>query len=179
MDLVAIGKVVRAIGLGGWIGVAGSDGTLAKLSRVALRREPGQPAMWPIREARPQGKLWAVRLDGVADRLAAEALVGCEVLAERGEIGVAGKDQHFWSDLKGLPVSTTGGVVVGRVTGLYQTGAVDVLAVTRPGGGEVLIPLAPYVEVDVEGGRVVIDPPDGLLELGGPEKAGGDPERGS
>ena len=58
---------------------------------------------------------------------------------------------------------TAAGAVVGRVTGLYATGAVDVLVVTGP-GGEKLVPLAPYVAVEKEAGRIVVDPPDGLLD---------------
>ena len=49
------------------------------------------------------------------------------------------------------------------MTGLYETGGVDVLVVTGE-RGEQLVPLAPYVEVDLEGRRIVVDPPEGLLE---------------
>jgi 16S rRNA processing protein RimM len=45
---------------------------------------------------------------------------------------------------------------------LFVTGGVDVLVVRGP-GGERLVPLAPYVTVDRERGRVVVDPPPGLL----------------
>jgi ribosomal 30S subunit maturation factor RimM len=41
---------------------------------------------------------------------------------------------------------------------------VDVLGVAGE-SGEVLIPLAPYVQVDLENRRIVVDPPEGLLEL--------------
>ena len=59
---------------------------------------------------------------------------------------------------------TVTGEEVGKVTGLLETGGVDVLVVTGP-RGERLVPLAPYVEVDREAGRVVVDPPEGLLDL--------------
>ncbi|HEX7488186.1 MAG TPA: ribosome maturation factor RimM [Anaeromyxobacteraceae bacterium] len=173
-----IGKVVRPIGLHGFIGVAGTDGALGTLRRVALRREGEAEREYDVLEARPQGKLWAARLEGVATREEAEALVGCEVLAERAALGEAGQDRHFWADLEGLPVMTVGGELVGEVTGLLETGAVDVLVVMGA-RGEVLIPLAPYVTVDREAGRVVVDPPEGLLELAaeGREAKGG-PGRG-
>ncbi len=61
-------------------------------------------------------------------------------------------------------MSTVQGVEIGKVTGLLETGGVDVLVVTGP-GGERLVPLAPYVEVDMAQGRVVVDPPEGLLDL--------------
>jgi 16S rRNA processing protein RimM len=164
VELLRIGRVVRAVGLKGHVGVAGTEGALGRLERVALRRGSDEPAVWRILEARPQGKLWAVRLEGVADRSAAEAMVGAEVLATREDLGEAGTDAFYWADLVGLPVVTVDGATIGEVTGLYETGAVDVLVVTTEGGGEKLVPLAPYVEVDRAGKRIVVDPPEGLLD---------------
>jgi 16S rRNA processing protein RimM len=161
--LVRIGKVVRAVGLKGHLGVGGSEGALGELDRIALRRGDGEPETMTIEEARPQGRIWAVKLEGVSDRTAAEALVGSEVLAAREELGEAGEGGHLWADLEGLEVVTAAGETVGRVTGLYDTGGVDVLVVSGP-RGEKLVPLAPYVEVDREGRRIVVDPPEGLLD---------------
>jgi 16S rRNA processing protein RimM len=163
MALVPLGKVVRAVGLKGFVGIAGSEGALAGLETIALRRGDGEPETRRIEEARPQGRVWAVKIEGVADRTAAEALVGTEVLARREDLGDPGEGRHWWADLEGLPVVTAAGDAVGKVTGLYETGGVDVLVVTGE-RGEKLIPLAPYVEVDREGRRIVVDPPEGLLE---------------
>jgi len=160
--LVSIGKVVRAVGLKGLVGVGGTDGGLARLGQVVLERS-GQQRRLAVLEARPQGKVWAVQLEGISDRTAAEGLVGSTVLAERDELGEAGEGSHYWADLEGLPVVTVSGERVGTVTGLYETGGVDVLVVTGE-RGEVLIPLAPYVEVDLEAKRIVVDPPAGLLD---------------
>jgi len=179
VGLVRIGKVVRAVGLAGHVGVAGSEGTLATLERVALRRPGGADEPRRVVEARPQGRVWAVLLEGVAGRTAAEALVGSEVLAERDDLGEAGEGRHYWADLEGLEVVTVRGERVGRVTGLLETGGVDVLVVTGARGREQLVPLAPYVKVEQAERRVVVDPPDGLLDLeavDGEERGG--PERG-
>jgi 16S rRNA processing protein RimM len=174
--LVAIGKVARAIGLGGFVGVGGSSGALETLEEVTLRRRGAPDRTWRVLEARPQGKVWAVRLEGIQDRDAAERLVGSEVLAERERLGEAGEGQHYWADLEGLAVRTEAGEPLGTVTGLLETGAVDVLVV-QGGHGELLIPLAPYVRVDQDARVVVVDPPEGLLELGKADEKGG-PERG-
>ncbi|HYG69470.1 MAG TPA: ribosome maturation factor RimM [Anaeromyxobacteraceae bacterium] len=162
MALVVLGKVVRAVGLRGHLGVAGTEGAIGRLERLTLRRA-GDDVEVRIEEARPQGRIWAVKVAGVADRTEAERWVGAEVLADRAELGEAGESRHWWADLEGRPVVTVGGEEIGKVTGLYETGGVDVLVVTRD-GQERLIPLAPYVEVDVAGGRIVVDPPDGLLD---------------
>lgn len=164
MALVRLGKVVRALGLGGHLGVAGSEGALAGLARVTLRGPGGAEREVAVTEARRQGRLWAIRVEGVLDRTDAEGCVGAEVLVEREALGEAGENRHFWADLEGLPVVTVAGEPVGNVTGLYETGGVDVLVV-KGGRGEVLIPLAPYVEVDLRAGRIVVDPPEGLLEV--------------
>ena len=163
MALVRIGKVVRAVGLKGYLGVAGSEGAVGELREILLRRGDAEPERRRVEEARPQGRVWAVKLEGVSDRTAAELLVGAEVLAPREELGEAGEGRLLWADLEGLEVVTAAGEVVGRVTELYETGAVDVLVVTGP-RGEKLIPLAPYVTVDREARRIVVDPPEGLLD---------------
>jgi 16S rRNA processing protein RimM len=163
VGLVRIGKVVRAVGLKGHLGVVGSDGLLEGLAALTLRVGGAAPERRRIEEARPQGRVWAVKLEGVSDRTAAERLVGAEVWAPREELADPGEGRLLWADLEGLEVVTKAGVIVGTVTALYETGAVDVLVVTGP-GGEKLVPLAPYVEVDLAGRRIVVDPPEGLLD---------------
>lgn len=162
MALVRIGKVVRAVGLKGYLGVAGSEGALGEVGQIVLRRGEAEETR-RIEEARPQGHLWAVKVEGISDRTAAERLVGAEVLVPREELGDAGEGRHLWVDLEGLEVVTAAGEAVGRVTGLYETGGVDVLVV-KGARGEKLVPLAPYVAVDREGRRIVVDPPEGLLD---------------
>jgi 16S rRNA processing protein RimM len=163
--LVRIGTVVRAVGLKGHLGVAGSAGGLAALEEVALRAGESAPRRFAVLEARPQGRLWALKVDGIADRTAAEEWIRADVLAEREALGEAGEGLHYWADLEGLAVETAAGEPVGTVTGLLETGGVDVLVVTG-GGEERLVPLAPYVTVDRAAGKVVVDPPEGLLDLG-------------
>lgn len=164
-SLLRLGTVVRAIGLRGLLGVSGTEGGVARAGRVTLRR-PGQPGeSRAVLEARRQGRVWAVRVEGVDGREAAEALVGSEVLAERSSLGDPGEGRHYWGDLEGLEVETADGRTLGRVAGLYVTGGVDVLSV-RGEGGERLVPLAPWVTVDREAGRVRVDAPEGLWESG-------------
>ncbi len=173
MAWVRLGKVVRAVGLKGHLGVAGTEGGVGSVGRISLRRPGAEPEERAVLEARPQGRIWAVRVEGIADRTAAERAVGAEVWAERDELGDAGEGRHFWADLEGLAVVTAAGEDVGAVTGLYETGGVDVLGVTGGDGQERLIPLAPYVQVDLAARRIVVDPPEGLLDLGAERERGG------
>lgn len=160
MSWVRLGTVVRAVGLDGRLGVAGTEGALSRMSRVALRGA-GTEVESKVLGAGPQGRIWWLRLEGVSDRTAAEALRGREVWGRREEMGDPGEGRHFWADLEGLPVLRAGGGEIGRVEALYVTGGVDVLVV-RGAQGERLVPLAPWVTVERD--RVVVDAPPGLLE---------------
>jgi 16S rRNA processing protein RimM len=163
MGWVRLGKVVRAVSLDGRVGVAGTEGALSRVEQVELRRAGSASRERKVLGAGPQGRIWWLRLEGVADRTAAEGLVGSEVWGRREQMGEAGEGFHFWADLEGLPVVTTAGEELGKVEELFVTGGVDVLVVRGP-GGERLVPLAPYVTVDRERGRVVVDAPPGLLD---------------
>jgi 16S rRNA processing protein RimM len=160
MTWVRLGTVVRAVGLDGRLGVAGTEGALTRMTHVALRGG-GSETERRVLGSGPQGKVWWLRLEGVSDRTAAEALRGREVWGRREELGDPGAGCHFWADLEGLPVFDAGGRALGRVEELYVTGGVDVLVVRGP-GGERLVPLAPWVTVERD--RVVVDAPAGLLD---------------
>ncbi len=176
MGLLRIGKVARALGLQGQLGIAGPEGAIANLRRVVLQKPGGEAEARVVQEAKRQGKLWAVRVEGISDRRGAEEWIGSEVLAEREDLGEAGEGLHWWGDLEGLAVETSAGEKLGRVAGLYVTGGIDVLVVEGR-KGEQLVPLAPYVTVEREAGRVVVDPPEGLLDLDEEEEKGGPHQR--
>jgi 16S rRNA processing protein RimM len=176
MAWVRLGTVVRAVGLDGKVGVAGTEGALARMSSVALRRAGEAEIVRKVLSAGPQGRIWWLRLDGVEGRSAAEGLRGSEGWGRREEMGDAGEGRHFWADLEGMPVVAASGVELGRVAELFVTGGVDVLVV-RGSGGERLVPLAPWVTVDREQGRVVVDAPPGLLDGGDEEVRGTERKR--
>jgi 16S rRNA processing protein RimM len=70
-------------------------------------------------------------------------------------------------ELVGLAAVLGDGTPLGSVTEVVHGPAGDLLAIAREGGGEVLVPfIREFVpEVDVAGGRVVLTPPEGLLDL--------------
>jgi 16S rRNA processing protein RimM len=104
-------------------------------------------------------------LAGMADRSAAEALRGAEVFIREADAAPLDEDEYFLHDLPGLRVETTAGEQVGTVKEVLETGANEVLIVTRPEGGEVLIPMIRDVvkSLDIPAGRLVIEPMEGLL----------------
>jgi 16S rRNA processing protein RimM len=94
----------------------------------------------------------------VNDRNAAEALQGYEIAVPRAELPPAEEDEYYWDDIIGLEVVNLAGESLGKVAGLLETGAHDILKVAA-GEVERLIPFTdPIVrEVDTGAGRIVVD----------------------
>jgi 16S rRNA processing protein RimM len=113
-----------------------------------------------------------VRFEGIGDRTAAAELGGTWLLADSATFAALDDPDLFRDgDLVGLSVRTVDGTVVGTVTDVLHHGQ-DVLAIQPAAtggarGGQILIPFVKAIvpEVDIPGGVVVIDPPEGLLNL--------------
>lgn len=116
------------------------------------------------------------RIDGVADRTAAEALRGLRLYAARAQLPPAGPDEWYEDDLIGLAARGSDGRAWGTVQAVHDFGAGTVLELS---GGEhgrsFMVPFndATVPAVDVEGGTVTVDPPHGLLEDGAERRRDG------
>ena len=107
-----------------------------------------------------------VRLSGVETREAADALRGTRLYVDRSALPALPEDEFYHADLVGMVVQDPGGAVIGEVRAVLNHGASDLLEVARPKGATVLIPFTRAVvpTVDLAAGRIVADPPEGLLD---------------
>ncbi|HEY7458616.1 MAG TPA: ribosome maturation factor RimM [Xanthobacteraceae bacterium] len=112
------------------------------------------------------GRLIA-RFDGVSDRNAAERLTDIELFVPRERLPKQKDANTFYqADLVGLRVETKDGAPLGTVAAIQNFGAGDLLEIRPVSGGTTF--MVPFVEqfvptVDVEGERIVVDPPEGAL----------------
>jgi 16S rRNA processing protein RimM len=114
-----------------------------------------------------QGRLIAV-FDGIADRNVAEVLRGVLLAVDSADVAPPDDPDEFHDhQLVGLTAVTPAGETLGEVAGIDHAPASDLLVLRRTGGGTALIPFVRAIvpEVDLAGGRVVVDPPGGLLDL--------------
>lgn len=114
------------------------------------------------------------RIEGVADRSAAEALRGLRLYVERGVLPETGEQEWYEADLVGLAAVGQDGRDWGKVVAFHDFGAGLMMEVSGgPSTGPVILPFTDEAvpEIDVEGGRVVIDPPAGLLAGGQTKEA--------
>jgi 16S rRNA processing protein RimM len=103
----------------------------------------------------------------VADRSTAESLRGVLLLAEVADDERPDDPDEFYDhQLAGLAVVTTRGGHVGDVAEVLHLPSQDLLAVRTADGREVLIPFVAQIvpSIDLEAGRVVVDPPPGLID---------------
>jgi 16S rRNA processing protein RimM len=166
---VVVGRVGRAHGVHGEVAVQ------VRTDAPELRFAPGsvltsdRPEVGPltVEAARPHSGRWLVRFRGVPDRPAAQALTGALLLLDPAAAGDAGEDAWWDHELAGLRVVTPAGEPLGVVDDVVHTAGGDLLSVRRPDGREALVPFVRAIvpEVDPAAGRVVVDPPPGLLEL--------------
>jgi 16S rRNA processing protein RimM len=107
-----------------------------------------------------------VRVPGVADRDAAERLKGLRLYVPRAALPEPEEEEYYHADLLGLRVELTDGSEFGRVRAVHDFGAGDSIEVVRADGGTVMVPFtrAAVPVVDLADGRLVVDPPEGLLD---------------
>lgn len=130
----------------------------------ALSTEPAAAGPLTVERTRVQKDRWYATFAEVGDRTAAEALRGVALVVP-AEASADEEDAWYPHELAGLRAELADGTVVGEVVGLAHLPAQDALVVREPDGRESLVPFVRAIVpvVDVAGGRVVLDPPAGLL----------------
>jgi 16S rRNA processing protein RimM len=168
-DTVVVGRIGRPHGVRGevTVEVRTDDPDLRFVPGAVLRTDP--PERGPITIA---GVHWhsgtlLLRLEGVDSREAAEAVRNTELVVPVAELPeIEDPDSYYDHQLVGLTARLSDDAVLGEVTAILHE-AQDLLVVRRVEGGEVLIPFVSAIvpTVDLDGGFVVVDPPEGLLDL--------------
>lgn len=168
-ELVAIARVARPHGLRGEVSADvltdfperfdGLENVIAVLpgdERRELR----------IERFRFQNERVLLKFAGI-DRIEdTESLRNAEICVTETETVVLEEGEFFDWELSGCTVETVTGETVGTVKELMRTGGTEVLVI-EGADKEYLIPFAESIctEVDIEKKRIVIDPPEGLLEF--------------
>jgi 16S rRNA processing protein RimM len=114
-----------------------------------------------------QGRL-LVTFDGVYDRDVADGLRGVLLCVDSAEVTPPDDPDEFLDhQLVGLTAVTPAGETLGEVAAIDHAPASDLLVLRRTAGKTALVPFVKAIvpEVDLAGGRVVVDPPEGLLDL--------------
>jgi 16S rRNA processing protein RimM len=191
---LVVGRIVRPHGLRGEVSVeirTDAPGHRFAVGSV-LGTDPAAAGPLTVAGARWHTSHLLIRFAGIADRDQADPLRGVWLTVDPADVPPPEDDDEFYDhQLVGLTVVTVSGEPVGAVTDVLHHGQ-DLLVIQpvpeNPAGqqaaggdevgepvaagprrGEMLVPFvaAIAVEVDLAAGKLVIDPPPGLLELSG------------
>ncbi|MDQ1629093.1 MAG: rRNA processing protein RimM [Actinomycetota bacterium] len=166
---VIVGRLGRPHGLRGEVSVeVRTDDPEGRLAPGAvLRTDPAAAGPLTIATGRVHGGRLMLRFEGYDDRRDAERLRGVLLVVDV-DVDERPEDPEEFYDrqLVGLAVVTAGGEPVGALHEVLHLPGQDVLAVRGDDGRETLIPFVhEFVpEVDLDGGRIVVEPPPGLLD---------------
>ena len=158
---VTLGRISGVHGVQGWVRVHSDTSpreNIVSYSPWHLEHENRQ-VLLKVKSGRRQGKAVVAKLQGCNDRDSAEELVGAVIRVPRSALpDTTVPGEYYWADLVGLSVETVGGVELGRIENLFETGSNDVMVVQ--GDRERLVP---YIwdqvvrEVDLEAGLMRVD----------------------
>ena len=145
--MVIMGRIVAAQGLQGWVKVQAFTEYLDSLLDYHtwyLGKDKHPWREFKVLECNVHTKVLVAKLEGIADRTAAEKCKGMLIAVPRSSLPEKSEDEYYWSDLIGMKVVNLQDAELGMVESLIETGANDVLCV-RNENGEVLIPFLAQV----------------------------------
>jgi 16S rRNA processing protein RimM len=166
---VTVGRIGRPHGIRGAVvvGVRTDEPELRFAKGSRLDTDPVGIGPLTVAASRWHSSELLVRFEGVDDRDAAAELRGTWLLVDSATFAPLDDPDEFRDgDLIGLAVRTVDGAAVGTVDDVLHSGQ-DVLVIKSPDGRDVMVPFVlPLVpEVDVSSGYLVINPPEGLLDM--------------
>ncbi|HEX9040619.1 MAG TPA: ribosome maturation factor RimM [Trebonia sp.] len=166
---VTVGRIGRPHGIRGAVvvGVRTDEPELRFAKGSRLDTDPADLGPLVVAGSRWHSSELLVRFEGIDDRDAAADLRGTWLLVDSATLAPPDDPDEFRDgDLIGLAVRTVDGTAVGTVGDVLHSGQ-DVLVIKSPDGREIMVPFVlPLVpEVDVATGYLVINPPEGLLDL--------------
>jgi 16S rRNA processing protein RimM len=174
LDTVVVGRIGRPHGVRGevTVEVRTDDPGLRFAPGSVLRTDPADRGPLTVAGVHWHSGTLLLRLEGpdgrpVDTREAAEAVRNTELLVAVADLPeIEDPDSYYDHQLVGLTARSTDDTVLGEVTAVRHE-AQDLLVLRRPEGGTALIPFVSAIvpTVDLAGGYLVVDPPEGLLEL--------------
>ncbi|GAA3812290.1 ribosome maturation factor RimM [Cellulomonas soli] len=178
---LTVARIGRAHGLHGEVALdLRTDTPHERFAEGAqLRTDPPTAGPLTVERTRVQQDRWYVTFAQVHDRTGAEALRGVDLVVEAAESDE--DDAWYPHELAGLRAEHVDGRVLGEIVGLEHLPAHDMLVLRESEGARTLVPFVRAIVpvVDVAGGRVVLDPPGGLLASDAANLVVSDETRGS
>jgi 16S rRNA processing protein RimM len=165
-DLICIGSIAGAYGVRGEVRVKSYCATPEDIETYSPLSDESGKRQFALALVRPIKNGYAARITDVATKEEADALRGTDLFTDRANLPSLPDDEFYHADLIGLQVYDTGGVLLGKVKTVQNHGADDLLELQLAGtSATTFLPFtkAAVPTVDLASGRIVADPPLGVL----------------
>jgi 16S rRNA processing protein RimM len=166
-EWAAIGQVVALFGVRGELKVRSLSDIPDRFTQLEAVHLSSDYRRLEIERVRPyKGEMVILKLRGIDDAQAAEALCRQNLLIPLGQLAQLPPNNYYQHDILGLAVYLPDGRELGRVVDIWETGSNDVYVVRTLDGRQALIPAIREVvrQVDLIRHTMSIDPLPGLLE---------------
>lgn len=160
--MILIGRITAAHGIKGEVVIASRTARPEDVAAYGPVSDAEGKRQFTIQSARAASKGVIARIEGIADRNAAEALKGTDLYVPRDRLPPPAEGEYYAGDLIGLEASDPNGTRLGRIVDVPNYGAGDLLDID-PGDGSqsflVVVSEDTVRDVDIAGGRIVVDVP--------------------
>lgn len=167
--LVPIGEIVTTHGLAGWLKLNAFNRETSALTpgtAVFLKKKNGEPSAHEIEASRSHRNQWLLKLKGTDSIDAAQHWIGALLCVDAVGLENLQPGEYYHYQVIGFEVFSITGERIGAISSILSTPGGE-LYVVQAAGREHLIPAVKELieKVDFSAGKVIIDPPDGLLDL--------------
>jgi 16S rRNA processing protein RimM len=167
-EYLLLGKIAKAHGLHGELKIflhSGQPENIAEYRELVLVNGTGViSSPLAILKSRIQGKAVIVQLASIGNRTQAEMVEDYGVLLARKHLVAIGENEYYWHQYQDKLVVDLEGNIIGRVDRLFTNGAQDILVI-KAGNEEILIPVTRDILVGETTGKLIVNPPPGLIEI--------------
>ncbi len=164
-DRICVGAIAGAFGVQGEVRLKSFCTEATDIASYGPLFTGDGARSFKVKLTRPVAGGLGARLSGVSTKEEADALKGTELFVDRSRLPKLPDDEFYHTDLIGLQVRDTGGAVIGTVAAVHNHGAGDILEIRLEGPKSALLlpfTVATVPTVDIAGGSMVVDVPEGL-----------------
>ena len=165
-DLICIGAVAGSFGVRGEVRLKSFCAVPEDIESYSPLQSEDGSQKFTVSLTRVTNNGFVAILGGINTKEQADAIKGLRLFTPRDALPNLPDDEYYYSDLTGLDVFDTGGTLLGQVKSVVNHGAADLLEIHGTGLKDtVFLPFtqAAVPTVDLDQGRIIADPPDGLF----------------
>lgn len=165
-NLICVGVIIAAHGIKGDVKIKSFTEVPKNIVKYGPLTDVTGESAFQIKIKKIEKNFLIGSLLGVNERSSAESLKGLKLFIFKKYLPATKSDEFYYSQLIGLRVKLENGKTVGKISGVKNFGAGDLLEVTESKGTEMLIPFTQEIvpEVNIKSGVITISPPEGLLD---------------